>query len=77
MFVLRTKSVNVKLHLKICKDPNKLEGKIHLLQSKILKEETGETNFNDVYSNVEKQLKAVRTFKRILRRRKVYLEINP
>ena len=87
LFALRTKMVDVKSnfeHLyedenficRICLDENSFEDENHLLECENLNDEKFEIKFSDVYSTVDKQLAAVKIFKKILRRRKVFLDAD-
>ena len=87
VFALRTKRIDVKIffanvyenenmNCRICKDSASLEDENHLLICEKLTEEPSDTQFSDVYDNTDKQLAAAKVFKRILRRRQVYMDAN-
>ena len=86
IFALRSKMINVKrnfrnlfnnnLECQTCDDKTAIEDKTHLLNCENLKtDESVLINFDDVYGSVDDQLKAVRIFKTILRRRESILEL--
>ena len=85
LFSLRTKMVDVKsnfghlyeddnFNCRICMDVDSFEDENHLLLCEKLNDEKYDIRYSDVYSTVDKQLVAVRIFKKILRRRNVYLD---
>ena len=86
LFSLRSKMINVKrnfrnlfknnLECQTCDDETAIEDENHLLNCKNLKsDESVLINFDDVYGSVDDQLKAVRVFKTVLRRRESMLEL--
>ena len=86
LFALRSKMINVKrnfrnlfnnnLECQTCDDKTAIEDETHLLNCKNLKtDESVLINFDDVYGSVDDQLKAVRIFKTVLRRRESILEL--
>ena len=85
MFALRTNMLDCKsnfqnqheddLSCRICKDSNVLEDEDHLLACKVLNDQKYSVQFDDVYKDVDKQYEVVQVFKKVMRKRKVYLEI--
>ena len=63
------------LACRICKDVDSIEDENHLLLCKVLNDELYDVEFNDVFKDVNKQYEAVQVFKKVMRRRKVYMEI--
>ena len=63
------------LSCRICKDSNVLEDEDHLLACKVLNDQKYSVQFDDVYKDVDKQYEVVQVFKKVMRKRKVYLEI--
>ena len=64
------------LHCRVCNEIDSIEDEEHILQCG----EFGDYNedkisFVDVYGDVDEQMKAVKVFKKILRRRESYLTI--
>ena len=53
-----------------------IEDEEHILHCGEFGNDDDDIRFDDVYGDVDKQLKAVKVFKKILRRREVYLEIR-
>ena len=61
-----------------CKVVGSVEDEDHILSCAVLKLDSHDAKFMDVYGNMEQQFKATQVFKKILRRRKVYLDVtNP
>ena len=85
LFSLKTKMTDCKtnfsmmyggdLKCRICKVENSEEDENHLLICPILNTENHDVKFDDVYSDIDSQYRAVKVFKKVLRRRNVYLEI--
>ena len=46
-----------------------------MLLCKVLNDELYDVEFSDVFKDVNKQYEAVQVFKKVMRRRKVYMEI--
>ena len=70
------KSQFIYLHCRVCNEIDSIEDEEHILQCG----EFGDSNedkisFVDVYGDVDEQLKAVKVYKKILRRREAYLTI--
>ena len=84
LFSLRTKMTDSKsnfsnlfdndLTCRMCKEVNSIEDEDHILICKKLNTERYDAKFADVYSNIEKQYKVTQVYKKVLRRRKIYLE---
>ena len=84
LFTLRTKMLDVKqnfksqfknLQCRICEDKNSIEDEDHILKCVKFNDNEDNISFSDVYGNTDDQLKAVKIFKKIMRRRQVYLDI--
>ena len=60
---------------RLCKDTNSLENEDHILTCSVLNSEKNDIEFNDVYGSIEQQYKAIKVFKKVIRKRKVYLYI--
>ena len=81
LFALRTNMLDCKsnfqnqheydLSFRICKDSNVLEDEDHLLACTVLNDQKYSVQFDDV----DKQYEVVQVFKKVMRKRKVYLEI--
>ena len=67
---------NENMNCRICKGSASVEDENHLLICEKLTEEPSDTQFSDVYDNTDKQLAAAKVFKRLLRRRQVYMDAN-
>ena len=87
LFALRTRMVDVKckyrnlynnnLECQTCDDKSVIEDENHILNCEQLKTvESVQIKFKDVFGCVEKQLKAVRIFKNILRKRETIIELS-
>ena len=84
LFSLRTKMTDSKsnfsnlfdndLTCRMCKEVNSIEDEDHILICKKLNTERYDAKFADVYSDIEKQYKVTQVYKKVLRRRKIYLE---
>ena len=88
LFKLRTRMVDCKsnfegqftedMSCRACKVIGSVEDEDHILSCMGLKLDSHDVKFRDVYSSMEQQYKATQVFKKILRRRKVYLDVtNP
>ena len=85
LFRLRTKMVDCKanfrnqyrniLTCRICKATESIENEDHILTCSILNDEEYDAKFSDVYGSTDGQYRAVQVFKKVLRRRKIYLDI--
>ena len=60
---------------RICNVENSIENEDHILTCSVINDEEYDVKFSDVYENIEKQYKAVKVFKTVMRRRKTYLDI--
>ena len=86
LFKLRTKMLecktnfseqhNKKLQCRVCKDPDSIENENHILNCSVLNTDKYDVQFSDVFGNKDQQYKAVQVFKKVLRRRQMYLDIN-
>ena len=88
LFKLRSKMLDVKANFsnlyendlicRTCKIPDSIEDEEHLLVCDQLKSEAddSEVKFDFVFQNLENQVKAVKTYKSILRKREVLLEFQ-
>ena len=84
LFALKTKMVDCKSnfsHLyeenmtcRICNDIDSYEDEDHLLVCTTLNSEEYDVRYSDVYQNVDKQYKVTQVFKKVLRRRNIYME---
>ena len=85
LFKLRTKMLDCKanfrnqynnvLTCRICKEDNSIEDEDHILNCSVLNDEEYDVHFSDVYGSADEQYSAVKVFKKVLRRRQVYLDI--
>ena len=62
------------LTCRMCNEVNSVEDEEHILICKKLNTERYDATFADVYSDIEKQYKVTQVYKKVLRRRKIYLE---
>ena len=87
LFALKSRMVNVKtnfrnlynnnLECQTCNNNSCIEDENHILNCENLKtEESVKINFNQVYGYVEEQLRAVKIFKTVLRKREIILELK-
>ena len=84
LFKLRTKMLdcktnfsehfNKKLQCRICNDPDSIENEDHILTCSTLNTEDYDVQFCDVFGSIDEQYKVVQVFKRVLRRRQMYLD---
>ena len=88
LFKLRTRMLDCKTNFegqfredmscRACKVVSSVEDEDHILSCVVLKLDSNEVKFSDVYGSMEQQYKATQVFKKILRKRKVYLDTtNP
>ena len=85
LFRLRTKMVDCKanfrnqyrniLTCRICKATESIENEDHILTCSVLNDEEYDVQFSNVYGSTDGQYRAVQVFKKVLRRRKIYLDI--
>ena len=85
LFALRTRMINCKSNFKnqfgtnlicrICKVDGSIEDEDHILICPELTDGQSEVQFTDVFGDVNSQYNAVQMYKKIIRRRRVYLEI--
>ena len=59
---------------RICNDIDSYEDEDHLLVCTTLNSEEYDVRYSDVYQNVDKQYKVTQVFKKVLRRRNIYME---
>ena len=86
LFALRTRMVECKsnfseqyqrqLHCRLCKVPHSIENEDHLLNCSVLNTEKYEIQFSDVFGNTDQQYQAVKVFKKVLRRWRVYIDVT-
>ena len=64
---------------RICLDEDSIESEIHLLSCEVLKGEVDEDEkkikYADIYGPIDKQIPAVKLYKKILRKKKIYMEV--
>jgi hypothetical protein len=85
LFKLRTKMLDCKanfrnqyrniLTCRICKATDSIEDEDHILNCSVLNEEEYEVQFANVYGSTDEQYRAVQVFKKVLRRRQIYIDI--
>ena len=85
LFRLRTKMLDCKtnfrnqynnvLTCRICKEDDSIEDEDHILNCSVLNDEEYGVQFSEVYGSADEQYRAVQVFKKVLRRRQVYLDI--
>ena len=89
LFALRSRSIDLKNNYKqlynynticrLCTQEESIESESHLLTCDVLKGEVREDEQNittsDLFGPTHKQIKAVKLFKRVLRRRKIYMDV--
>ena len=85
LFALSTKMLDCKnnfknqfennLKCRLCEDTNSVENEEHLLHCIAIQNEDLNITFSDVYGDVDKQYKATQVFKKILRKRKVLIDL--
>ena len=85
LFKLRTKMLDCKTNFegqfedmfcRACKDIDSVENEDHILHCSALNTDNHEVRFSDVYGKTDIQYKALQVFKKILRKRKVYLDVQ-
>ena len=86
LFKLRTRMVDCKsnfegqyredMSCRACKVIGSVEDEDHILSCLVLKLDSHDIKFRDVYGSMDQQYKATQVFKKILRRRKVYLDVT-
>ena len=64
------------LECRLCNNEDSIENEDHLLVCPILNDEEKSVVFSDVYGNLDKQYEVTQAFKKVLRRRKVYLDLE-
>ena len=84
LFALRTKMLECKanfseqfqrkLHCRLCRATNSIENEDHILNCTVLNTEKHDIQFSDVFGNTDQQYKAVRVFKKVVRRWRVLIE---
>ena len=84
LFALRTKMLecksnyselfNKKLHCRLCNAPDVIENEDHLLVCTVLENEATTVQFSDVYGSVNEQYEAIKIFKKVVRKWRVYLD---
>ena len=63
------------LTCRICKEEGSVEDENHILICSELTEGQCEVQFTDVYGDLDSQFNAVQVYKKVIRRRNVYLEM--
>ena len=63
------------LTCRICKEADSIEDEDHILKCSVLNDDEYAVQFSDVYGSPDEQYRAVQVFKKVLRRRQVYLDI--
>ena len=86
LFALRTRMIDCKtnfshlygeaLDCRLWNVEDSIENEDHLLVCPILNDEENSVVFSDVYENIDKQYLATQAFKKVVRRRKVYLDLQ-
>ena len=85
LFKLRTKMLDCKTNFegqfddmscRTCNIQQSVENEDHVLYCTALNSDAHGVKFGDVYGNPDKQYKAIQVFKKILHRRKVYLDVQ-
>ena len=87
LFALRTRMTNCKVNFKkqfgnnlkciICEDEESEENEDHVLNCTVVNgTETYDVQFTDVYGDADAQYKAVQVYKKVLRTRQIYLEME-
>ena len=84
LFALRTKMTDCKsnfsnqygnnLTCRLCQELNSVEDEDHILRCKKLNTEDYNASFADVYENIDKQYVVTQIYKKVLRKRNLYLE---
>ena len=87
LFALRTRMTNCKVNFKkqfgnnlkcrICEDEESEENEDHVLNCTVVNgAETYDVQFTDVYGDADAQYKAVKVYKKVFRRRQIYLDMK-
>ena len=63
------------LTCRICKENDSIEDEDHILNCSVLNDEGYGVQFSEVYGSADEQYRAVQVFKKVLRRRQIYLDI--
>ena len=63
------------LTCRICEDENSYEDENHILICQKITEGKTDIKFSDVYGDVNCQFRAVQTYKKVFRKRDIYLEL--
>ena len=85
LFALRTKMIDCKsnfsnqygniLTCRICHDIDSVEDESHILLCKTINTEKYDVCYSDVFGNTNEQYKVTQVFKKVLRKRKIYIEV--
>ena len=85
LFTLRTRMLECKSNFehqyqhnmccRLCNDTDTIEDEDHILACNVINTEQHEVEFSDVYGTVDEQYKVVQVFKKVLRRRKTFMDI--
>ena len=85
LFALRTKMIDCKsnfsnqygniLTCRICHDIDSVEDESHILLCKTINTEEYDVCYSDVFGNTNEQYKVTQVFKKVLRKRKIYIEV--
>ena len=67
---------NNDLTCRICKVTGSTEDENHILTCSELNDDVYSVRFEDVYSNVDDQYKVIQVYKKVLRKRKIFMEIT-
>ena len=85
LFKLRTRMTECKSNFegqfndmtcRVCNVEGTVENEDHILQCSVLKTEDHNVSFGDVYGSSDQQFQAIKVFKKMLRKQKVYLDAN-
>ena len=85
LFTLRTRMTNCKSNFKqqyvnnmkcrICASEGSVEDEDHILICPALTDGQTDVQFTDVYGDIDSQLHAVKVYKKVLRKRQVYIDM--
>ena len=85
LFTLRTKMLECKsnfsalfdqqLHCRLCNLEGSVENEDHLLECSVLNIDAENIQFADVFGNADKQFKAVKMFKTVVRKWRIYIDM--
>ena len=85
LFTLRTKMLECKsnfsalfdqqLHCRLCNLEGSVENEDHLLECSVLNIDAENIKFADVFGNADKQFKAVKMFKTVVRKWRIYIDM--